>query len=472
MRIEPVDYAALLRGDLMTFIERSFYELTPDTQFYPAEYLELMAKHLQDCAEGRTKRLIINLPPRHLKSHCASTAFVAWYLGHYPARHIICASYGQEVADKFARDCRRLMQQAWYQRVFKTRLSDRTAVADFMTTDLGTRMATSVGGVLTGRGADLIIIDDPMKPDEALSETRRDTVNAWYDTTLMSRLNHKEDGVIIIVMQRLHQNDLVGHVLEHEDWTVLSFPAIAEKDELWEFDTPLGRRRFSRRKGEPLHAARESLVTLARLRRQMGEYAFESQYQQNPLPLGGAVVKTGWLKYYAPGEQPAQFQAILQSWDTANKSEDIHDYSVCTTWGLVEDKLYLLDVFREHLDYPALRRAVKAHAERWRADIVLIEDKASGTQLIQDLQEDAVYGVTAYKPPPGSDKLMRLMPQTPMFESGRVLLPAEAPWLSEYVKELTGFPGTRYDDQVDSTTQALAYMRGDHSLIDWMRWID
>ncbi len=338
-----------------------------------------------------------------------------------------------------------------------------------MTTAQGTRLATSVGGVLTGRGADLILIDDPQKPDEALSETRRNAVNEWYDNTLMSRLNSKADGCIVIIMQRLHQDDLVGHVLEQGNWEVLSLPAIAEADETHIIETPYGRRLFVRKAGEALHPERESLAVYANMRQTIGEYNFLSQYQQTPTPVGGAMVKTHWLKYYRSEEQPEQFARILQSWDTANKATELADYSVCTTWGTSYKRYYLLDVFRRRLNYPDLKRAVIAQALEYKANTVLIEDKASGTQLIQDLQNEGVIGVTEYKPPPGTDKIMRLHAQTAMFENGYVLLPSEAPWLNDFVKELTSFPGTKYDDQVDSTTQALHYLAEFHDLEVWMR---
>src|SRR5260221_13190602 len=163
-------YAEILRRDLMSFIERSFYELNPQTELLPAPHLELIAAKLEACRQGQINRLIVNLPPRQLKSHCASVAFPAWYLGHRPAAHIICASYGQDLADKFARDCRRIMASAWYRRLFPVRLANRQAGPDFSTTEQGTRMATSVGGVLTGRGPDMIIIDDRLKPTQPRSE--------------------------------------------------------------------------------------------------------------------------------------------------------------------------------------------------------------------------------------------------------------------------------------------------------------
>jgi predicted phage terminase large subunit-like protein len=458
------EYYQLLRQDFMSFIERAFYELNPQTPFISGPHIEMMAAKLEACRRGKIKRLIINLPPRGLKSHCSSISFVAWWLGHNPAGHVICASYGQELAEKLARDCRLVMLSDWYQRLFPTRLAKRHAVYDFLTTAQGTRMATSVGGVLTGRGADLILLDDPLKPDEALSETRRKGVNDWYDNSLLSRLNDKATGCIILIMQRLHQDDLVGHVLEQENWDVVSFPAIAEKDETYVIESILGMRRFERKTGEALHPERESTAIHQAIRQTIGEYNFTSQYQQNPSPPGGAMVKTDWLQFYEPGEQPAKFSRIVQSWDTANKATELSDYSVCTTWGVLYKKYYLLDVFRKKLNYPDLKRAVSELKEKFRSMTIIIEDKASGTQLIQDLKADHVFGIQEYAPPPGTDKIMRLHAQTAMFENGFVFLPRTAAWLVEYINELTGFPGRRHDDQVDSTTQFLDYIRSNTSL--------
>jgi predicted phage terminase large subunit-like protein len=454
------EFDALLRTDLYSFIERAFYELNPETPFAPAWHIELIASKLEACARGEIRRLIINLPPRHLKSHCISIALVAWYLGHHPARHVICASYGKDLAEKLARDCRSLMQSAWYQAIFPTRLSLlRQAVDDFMTTDSGTRLATSVGGVLTGRGADLIVIDDPLKPDEALSESQRKAVNSWYDNSLLSRLNDKNKGCIIVTMQRLHQDDLVGHVLEQEGWEVLSLPAIAEEPQSYVIQSVLGKRTIYRQEGEPLHAARESLAILEGIRRTMGEYNFASQYQQNPIPHGGTIIKAKWLRYCAPADWPTSFDRIVQSWDTANKATEISDFSVCTTWGVKDGCFYLLDLYRKRLEYPELKKAVISQRKRFQANRILIEDKASGTQLIQELKRDGQFRIEPCIPPPGTDKTIRLFAQSTAFEAGQVVLPHYAPWLADYLKELMGFPGSKYDDQVDSTTQALLFLR-------------
>jgi predicted phage terminase large subunit-like protein len=471
MMLSPAEYEFILRRDLMSFIERAFYELNPQTPFISGPHIEMMAAKLEACRQGKIRRLIINVPPRNLKSHCSTIAFVAWWFGHNPTGHVICASYGQDLADKLARDCRTVMQSSWYQRLFPTRLSSRQAVHDFTTTEQGTRLATSVGGVLTGRGADLILIDDPLKPDDALSEPRRRAVNEWYDNTLLSRLNDKATGCIIIIMQRLHQDDLVGHVLEQEHWDVLSFPAIAEENEIHVIESVLGSRLFTRRAGEALHPERESLETLTAIRRTMTEYNFAAQYQQCPIPLGGAMVKTAWLKYYQPGDLPDRFTGIVQSWDTANKATDLSDFSVCTTWGVRGGRFYLLDVFRQRLNYPELKRAARELAQRHRANTILVEDKASGTPLIQDLHSDGLCGIKPYEPPAGTDKIMRLHLQTALFANGHVFLPQRAPWLADYVAELTGFPGTKFDDQVDSTTQALQFLKdGSDKAAMWARF--
>ena len=230
----------------------------------------------------------------------ASIAFPAWCLGHDPSAQILCVSYAQDLADKLARDCRSIMMSPWYRRIFPTRLAPhRQAVQEFLTTRQGYRLATSNGGVLTGRGADIILIDDPLKPEEALSDTQRQAANEWFSHTLYSRLNDKRNGAIVIIMQRLHEDDLVGHVLAQEPWEVVRFPAIAEEDEVHEIETILGPRTFMRRRGEALHPEREPLDTLDRIRRTIGEYNFAGQYQQSPAPLGGGLVKEEWFKRYA-----------------------------------------------------------------------------------------------------------------------------------------------------------------------------
>jgi predicted phage terminase large subunit-like protein len=458
--LTPAEYSAILRVDFVSFIIRSFYELNPQGNLILGRYIDLLAAKLQKCRTGQIRRLIVNLSSRMLKSHATSVAFPAWVLGHDPSKQIICASYGQELADKHARDCRTLMSSPFYRRIFpRTVISPvKNSVNDFMTTAQGFRMATSVNGVLTGRGADMLILDDILKPDDALSETRRRATNDWYFNTLLSRLNSKDSGQIILVMQRLHQEDLVGEVLEKEPWDVLSLPAIAQQDEKYLIESPFGDSFFIRKVGEALHPERDSVETYRTMREAIGEYNFESQYQQSPISLEGGLIKREWLKYYDLAEKPEGFTYTLQSWDTANKNGALNYFSVCTTWGVRDGQFYLLDVYRKRLDYPALKRVAVELSAKFKPTKLLIEDKSSGSSLIQELKAAGVLLIEPYVPPPGSDKGFRFAAQAIHFEAGRVLLPRQSTWLDEYVLEITGFPGTKYDDQVDSTSQALEFL--------------
>jgi predicted phage terminase large subunit-like protein len=271
------------------------------------------------------------------------------------------------------------------------------------------------------------------------------------------QLNDKRCGAIVIIMQRLHEDDLVGHVLGQEPWEVLSFPAIAEADEVHKIETIWGPQCFTRRLGEALHPAREPLAVLQNICRTIGEYNFAGQYQQSPAPLGGGLVKAEWFRRYRENERPERFERIVQSWDTANKATELSDFSVCTTWGVKDKNVYLLGRLRQRLEYPALKRAVREQQNLYHATKILIEDKASGTQLIQELIADGCHGVTRYQPDCG--KIMRMHAQTAMIENGFVHIPQDAPWLAEYLHEMTVFPNGKHDDQVDSTAQFLDWFK-------------
>ncbi len=447
-----------MRADLSLFAERTFLQLQPGTPFLPNWHIELMAAKLRDCALGKIRRLIINIPPRYMKSLTASVAFPAWLLGLDPSAQIIAVSYAQELANKHSLDCRAVIESDWFRRLFPgTRLSaTKNAVTEFATTKRGFRMATSVGGTLTGRGGDFIIIDDPIKPDDAVSEAVRNRGNDWFDGVLYTRQNNKNTSCIIIVMHRLHEDDLVGHVLEQEDWEVLSLPAIAEVDQVFKVDTPWGPKAFKRSEGGILHPAFESAEALKNTRATIGEYNFAGQYQQAPAPLGGGMVKQEWLKTYKADALP-NFDQIIVSCDTGNKPTELADYSAITVWGYYDPNMYLLHVYRAKVDYPNLKRALIDIAGRYHADVVLIEDKGSGTQLLHELREAQVRGVKAYEP--RGDKVMRLHAQCATIENGGLWLPEEAPWLAEYVHELITFPGSKHDDMVDATSQVFEWLK-------------
>lgn len=454
-RHDPRLLQALLRQDLYRFVMKAFATVSPGEPFLPNWHLEAICHHLELVRLGKIKRLRIEVPPRSLKSVCASVAFPAFLLGHDPTCKIITASYSGDLAAKHAGDCRAVMQASWYRDLFpNTRISQaKNQEANYETTARGHRYATSVGGTLTGRGGNLIIIDDPLKPEDAMSQTKREAVNGWYSRTLMSRLNNKAKDAIILVQQRLHMDDLAGYIDALDDWVTLKLPAIAEES----VEVPIGRGRVHQRSaGDVLHPEREPLHVLEALKRGLGSTTFSAQYQQCPVPPDGEVVKWGWFRRYDTPPQQASM-TIYQSWDTASKAEEHHDYSVCTTWGVIGDDIYLLDVERARLDFPGLKRRMIELARHWTPRSLIVEDKGAGTALIQQLRSEA-HGIaypTAFAP--RDDKITRLHAQSARIEAGHVWLPGQASWLEDLRIELASFPQGRHDDQVDSISQFLAW---------------
>jgi len=446
---------AVLRDDLAAFTQRCFQTVVPGQRFLPNWHVEAIAHQLERCQQREIRRLVITLPPRNLKSIGASVAFPAFALGHDPTLRIVCASYSQDLAAKHARDCRTVMESAWYQRLFPRTCIDprKNTEGEFETTARGYRLATSVGGTLTGRGGNLIIIDDPLRAADALSETKRGAVNEWYDSTLSSRLDSKAEDVIVIIMQRLHVDDLVGHVLEKgEAWTHLNLPAIADATE----EVALGGGDVQHRSpGDVLHPEREPLAVLDQLKAAMGSQAFSAQYQQTPVPPDGDLIKRAWFRSYDRPPERSQGDQIVQSWDTASKASQKNDFSVCTTWLMQRSDYYLLDVLRERLEFPDLRRRILTHAKAHDARAVLIEDAGSGAALIQDLKREGKLRPIAIRP--DGDKIVRLEGQSAVIEAGHVLLPETAPWRSDFLLEVMAFPHGRYDDQVDSLSQFLIW---------------
>jgi predicted phage terminase large subunit-like protein len=445
----------LLRNDLTAFTQRCFQAVVPGQQFLSNWHIEAITHQLERVRRGETRRLIITLPPRNLKSICASVAFPAFVLGHDPARRIVCASYSQDLTAKHARDCRAVLESAWYKQLFtRTRIDPRkNTEAEFETTARGYRLGTSVGGTLTGRGGNLIIIDDALKPAEAMSETKRASVAEWYDSTLSSRLDHKTKDAIVLIMQRLHVDDLVGHVLEKgPEWTHLNLPAIADVPD--EIEIGVGTT-YKREIGEILHPDREPLSVLDELKASMGSQSFSAQYQQMPVPAGGVFIQRDWFRSYARPPKREPGDNIVQSWDTASKANKTNDFSVCTTWLIRGSDYYLLHVLRRRLEFPDLRRCILRHAETYKTKKVLIEDASSGAALIQDLKREGKIRPIAIKA--DRDKIVRLEAQSAVIEAGHVLLPESAPWLGDFLVEVLAFPNGRFDDQVDSLSQFLGW---------------
>lgn len=371
------------------------------------------------------------MPPRSLKSIAASVAFPAFVLGHDPSRRIICVSYSGDLAKKHSNDFRAVLEAPWYRSLFpRTRVGPfKNSETEIELTERGFRLATSVGGTLTGRGGDIIVIDDPLKPDDALSDTKRSGANQWFTNTLLSRQDDKRTGVIVVVMQGVHIDDLSGFLLAQSDeWEVLSFPAIAYND--------------------------QNIPTWAG-----GTY----HYQQEPAPPGGAMVKRHWVKRYRELPPDAERLFVLQSWDTASKGGPENDWSVCTTWLVARGKKwYLINVWRDRVDYPELKAKAQSLALEWKAQRVLVEDSGAGTVLVQELR-GRVPGVIAVKSQ--RDKVTRMAVASSKIEAGQVFVPERAPWLADLEAELFVFPGGRHDDQCDSISQAL-----EDNNVSFMQW--
>jgi predicted phage terminase large subunit-like protein len=444
---------ALLRTDFLTFVQRAFRELhagRPMTVGWQHEAIAYIAEVTAMTHE--IDRAVINLPPRSLKSIMLSVALPAFLLGRDPTRKIIVVSYNQDLANYLSRQTRQVMQADWYRRLFpSTLIVGQGALGQYFTTVGGFRAALSTGGTFTGKGGDLIIVDDPLKADDAMSETARNALVEWTTNTLFSRLDDKRKGAILLVQQRQHEDDLSGHMLRTGQWYHLNLPAIADKEE----DIVLSRnppRRHYRYVGDVLDPVREPQAILDGLKREMGTTAFLAQYQQAPVPPDGDVIKIGWFKTY---RDPPVDGTVTMSIDTALKAGPRNDWSVIQIWQAVNGRFYLLHLWRRRLEFPELLASVKDMATTLHPDIILIEDKGSGTGLIQALRDDAEgFPVVEYDPG-AMDKETRMRVQSFRIEGGLVFLPDEAPWRDDFLAEVRRFPGGAHDDQIDAMSQFL-----------------
>ncbi|WP_300395760.1 phage terminase large subunit [Henriciella sp.] len=444
----------LMKADFRIFLEKVFHEVSPGDEFVDNWHLDAITWHLRQCAEGSVRNLIITQPPRSLKSICASIAFPAWLLGQDPKKRIVCVSYSQELSLELARKFRQVIESDWYARLFPSMRLAKRAEHDIQTTRGGGRLATSVGGTLTGRGGDVLIIDDPIKPEDARSESARRQAIEWYGGTLSSRRNNARTAVTILVMQRLHEEDLAGHLLESATFRHLDLPAIAQED----LQVPTGpseTHAFSQ--GDLLQPLREDKAVLDEMRRTMGSLVFSAQYLQRPVPAEGNLIKKRWFPEYSAKPEDGQ---VLQSWDTASSVQNSADYSACVTAVASDGRLCIVDVFRERLAYPDLKREIIDRALRFGAATVLLEDAGSGKHLLAELKRSSDVDLPTFigRKPEGA-KEQRMEAASAMIEAGDVLLPREAPWVSVFLGEILAFPNARHDDQVDALSQMINWYR-------------
>ena len=434
------------QADFMAFVKMMW------PSFIHGRHHALMAKKFEEIAAGKLKRLIINMAPRHTKSEFGSFLLPAWFLGRFPEKKVIQCSNTAELAVGFGRKVRNLVGSDHYKRVFPNvdLRADSKAAGRWDTSGGGSYFAIGVGGTVTGKGADLLIIDDPHSEQEAKlaqgDPTAFDGVYEWYTSGPRQRL--QPGAAIVLIMTRWSDKDLTGKIIRnsrHEDeWEVIELPAIMPS-------------------GNPLWPEFWSLEELLALKEELPPYKWNAQYQQTPTGEAGAIVKREWWRRWDRDRPPA-CEFIIQSWDTAFTKGERSDYSACTTWGvfnLDEDEndvnIILLDAFKDKWEFPELKQQALASWKEWQPDAFVIEAKAAGAPLVFELRRMGI-PVSEYTPSRGNDKFARLNSVTDLFASGKVWAP-EKRWADEVIEEMARFPNAEHDDLLDSSVQALIRFR-------------
>jgi predicted phage terminase large subunit-like protein len=442
----------VVTNDFMAFVKYVW------PNFIHGWHHEKMAQAFQDVAEGKVKRLIINMPPRHTKSEFASYLLPAWFLGMYPGKKIIQTSHTAELAVGFGRKVRNLVDSDRYKDIFPevSLQADSKAAGRWATNYSGEYFAIGVGGAVTGKGADLLIIDDPHSEQEAtLAETNPeiyDKTYEWYTSGPRQRL--QPGGAIVIVMTRWSKKDLTGQALkaaasrDGDEWRVIEFPAILPS-------------------GRPLWPQFWSIKELEALQNELPVSKWQAQYMQQPTSDVSAIIKREWWQIWDQ-DHPPQCEFLIQSWDTAFLKTERADYSACTTWGvfykdddagLPQSNIILLNAFKKRMEFPELKARAHQEFKEWEPDAMIVEAKAAGSPLIFELRQMGI-PVQEFTPSKGNDKIARLNAVADLFASGRVWVP-DTRWAEELVEEVASFPSGEHDDMVDSMTQALLrYRRG------------
>lgn len=448
--------------DLLAFVEQAWTVLEPGTPFQRTWHVKLLCEHLQAVTSGQTRQLVINIPPRYGKSLLVSVFWPVWEWIQHPSRRWLFASYSEALSTKHSIDRRRLIESPWYREAYGqvVRLaSDQRTKTDYHNTRRGSMIATSLAGSITGKGGNRLVIDDPHSPDQADSDIQRDRGVQRYRQTFATRLNDKKSDATVLVMQRLHCEDLTAICLDL-GFEHVCLPAIARTKTTIVF--PISGRQKVREEDETLWPEKESLADLEALQRTMGRPAFEGQYQQSPVLPGGAIFDRSWWSWYH--EAPDEGQ-ILQSWDLTFTGDSNSDYVV----GLVALRkgalVYILDRFKAKVSFVETCRAIETMVEKYpRTSVVLVEQAANGSAVIDTLIQK-VRGLTAVKPKGG--KSVRAWAVSPWVSSGQILLPkrhapdgelrSDRRWVDDFVETCAIFPKGGHDDDVDAFTQLLVY---------------
>lgn len=441
-----------IKKDFHSFLIKSFDHITGGRGFLDNWHINMFCDVLSRIYHQKgSKKIIINLPPRYLKSVCFSVAFPAWVLGIDPTARIIVVTYSNLLSIKHASDTRKIMHSDWYKLAFpesKIAYGSDTK-RKFSTEKNGYYFCTSVNGTLTGEGGDIIIVDDPHNPAKIGSDKERKKVYDWFNSVLLSRLDNKKTGKVILVMQRLHDEDLSGMLTKKQgsEWQQIVVPVLSEVDQDIEFDSvPY----YGRKKNEPLHREREDIFTIKTIKNDLGTYNFNAQYQQAPMVKEDGLVKKKWLTYYGALDTNLINRTIV-SIDCASDTKTSSDYSVIMVISSDDQaNHYIVDVIRDRMAYPDLKKKCLSVIDKFSPDAVLIEDKSNGSALIQELLRE---GKKIVSIKPIKDKLSRFMPALISIENGSLLIPTSATYTDELTNELLSFPYGKHDDQIDAISQ-------------------
>lgn len=439
---------------LHKFIQLHWHIVEPKQPFVDGWHIRAICEHLEAVTRGEIRNLIISVPPRHMKSIAVAVMWTPWVWLRDPSSRWIFSAYAGSLSVRDSLKCRRVIESPIYRETFDLNWSladDQNMKTRFSNSKTGYRIATSVGGTGTGEGGDYIVVDDPMKATEAESEVMRQNVIDWWDNEMSTRGNNPATYRKVIIMQRLHQNDLAGHCIKQGGYEVLRLPA--------EFDskpsiTSIGWEDPRREKGELLWPERFTKETLDALKKPLGTRGVASQLQQDPKASEDGLFKRKNWKFYKELPARGQWKRIFCFWDTAQKPGISNDYSVGAVWIETASGYYLADLIRDKLEYPQLKIAIKNLHAKWSSTGVQIEDKASGISLIQDLRQETTLPIIAYDPGQ-KDKQVRAAAATPTVEAGNCYLPEGAPWVEDFIREHEQFPDGDHDDQVDTTSQMV-----------------
>ncbi len=479
---------------LYEFVKQAWPIMEGKTPFIDSWHIGAIAEHLEACANREIRNLLINIPPRTSKSSLISVAFPAWVWIHNHEEKFMYASYATSLATEHSLKCKRLVESDWYQERWRHLFQlakDQKAKSFFENNKNGYRISTSVGAASTGRGASILICDDPNSAGEGASDVKRDGTNSWWDQVWSTRLNNPKKDVKIVVQQRIHEQDISGHILDNDtdkEWIKLILPMeFEEKRRSCTIVLPSTNGQIwcdpRIKEGELLSSDRFAIKEINQYKQDLGSYGYAGQYQQRPSPEEGGIIKKPWFQWWKD-TTPPDIEFVLQSWDTALTAKDMSAYSACTTWGIFYDENYienaiLLSMWRDRIEYPELRERVKRLYFDYRdtgkernpifkgrpVDMCLIEAKASGDPLIQDL---AAAGIRAmpFVPNKYGDKIARVRLITPLIEGGRVWIPARPPsyerllpFADTFLESVATFPNSDSRDLVDTMAQALLKLK-------------